>query len=104
MKKWWLIIATVLIAAGLLLPGHTQPSDNTRIILEHTRQTYIAPVCFEQAEPTNWIAEATLGEAEEMNYPPNDTCTEEALAGESEPFLLTFLKNVGIIDKKWDNW
>ncbi|MFC2950269.1 hypothetical protein [Virgibacillus sediminis] len=105
MKKWWIFSGIlIVIGAAFLIPANTQPSDDTRIILEHEQHTYIAPVCFEEAQPSNWISEDTLERAEDLDYPPNDTCTEEALAGVKDPFFISLLKDVGIMDKKWDNW
>lgn len=57
-----LIGAAFLI--GMIIPRETEPSGDTRVILEHTYQTYIAPICFEESDPTNFLEEATFKKAE----------------------------------------
>lgn len=108
-KKWlWPVIAIgiilVAVIAGMVIPKETHPSADTRIILEHTHQTYIAPVCFEDADPTNFLEEATLEKAEDLNYPPHSTCTEQALESEDDRLLTSWLKDLGIMKKTWDEW
>jgi hypothetical protein len=111
-RSLWMVVAgvvVVLIAAGFFIPKETQPSSDTRVILEHSFQTYIAPGqqgCFEQAEPepTNYLEDATLGEALELDYNPHDACTEESLESETEPFIISVLRDIGILSKKWDEW
>lgn len=98
------LLLIVLIIIGFVIPIETLPSRDTRIILEHTYQTYIAPICFEQSNPTNFIEEATLEKAQELNYPPHDACTEEALKAEKDSLFISLLKDMNLIDKKWDNW
>ncbi len=44
----------LLIFITLNIPRDTLPSPDTRIILEHTYQSYIAPTCFEESNPTNF--------------------------------------------------
>lgn len=107
-KKWSLTVMIIgLIGAaliiGMIIPRETQPSADTRIILEHTYQTYIAPICFEASDPTNFLEEATLKKAESLNYPPHSSCTEKALESESDRFIPSLLKEIGIMDKKWDS-
>jgi len=99
-----LAIVIVAIIASLFIPKETKPSANTRIILEHHYHTYIAPKCFEQSEVTNYLEDSTLGKAYELNYEPNDTCTESELASEKDSLFISLLKDIGFISKKWDNW
>ncbi|WP_082818790.1 hypothetical protein [Bhargavaea cecembensis] len=73
-----LLIIVAVVAFNLL---KDDPS-NARVILDHTHKTYIAPSCFEESDPTNFIEESTLGEAEELGYPPHSACTEEALGAQ----------------------
>src|SRR5690554_3625095 len=104
-KKIFLIIPFILIVAvvaSLIIPKETLPSKDTRIILEHTYQTYIAPTCFEKSDPTNNIEDSTLQRAEELNYPPHSDCTEEALKAEKDSLLISILKDLDLIEKKWD--
>lgn len=94
----------LLLLAGYFIPKETKPSANTRIILEHNKGTYIAPRCFEDSNPTNYLGDSTLKEAKELNYEADSPCTEKALKGEKEPFLISLLKDIGLLSKKWDNW
>ncbi|GAB3068362.1 hypothetical protein [Virgibacillus ainsalahensis] len=107
MKKIWftlIILFAAILVASFLIPKETQPSADTRIVLEHSKSTYIAPTCFEQSNPTNWLEDATLEDAGELDYPPEGACTEEAMKGVRDSLFISILKDVGILDKKWDNW
>ncbi|MGM8365042.1 hypothetical protein ACLIBG_06090 [Virgibacillus sp. W0181] len=98
------IIILIIIAAGSLIQKETNPSADTRIILEHTYKTYIAPPCFEQSEATNNIADSDLDEARSLDYKADSTCTEEALNGHKEALFVSLLKDIGLLNKKWDTW
>lgn len=93
-----------LIIVGLIVKTETKPDASTRVILEHNEETYIAPICFEKAEASNYIEETTLERAEALNYEPHSSCTENALASEQNSFIVGLLKDVGILSKKWDDW
>lgn len=97
------LFCTVLLI-GLFIPRETHPSGDTRIILEHTYKTYVAPVCFEESDPTNFLEESTLQKAESLNYDPHSPCTENALESEDDRLIPSLLKQIGIMNKKWDNW
>lgn len=105
MKKtaFIVIIIIVMLAISLLTFRETKPSADTRIILEHTHKTYIAPTCFEDSNPTNFLQESTLEEAQSLNYEPHSTCTKEALMGKKDRFLISILKDIGIVNKEWDD-
>lgn len=106
MKKLLVVIGILIafIIISLIVPKETKPSKNTRIILEHTYQSYIAPTCFEQAEATNYLEDSTLGEARELSYEAHDACTEEALSSVKESLFVSLLKDIGFIQKEWDKW
>lgn len=110
MKKGWFIITVgiiiMLVLLSFLLKGTTHPSPDTRIILERHYKTYIAPPCFEQSdpEPTNFLDETSLEAAKAMNFAPHDACTEEMLQGEKEAWIISLLKNNGILSSKWNEW
>lgn len=72
------LILLVVLAAAAFFIFQDNRSDS-RVILDHHHKTYIAPSCFEESDPTNFIEDSTLGEAEELGYPPHSACTEEAL-------------------------
>ncbi len=106
-KKIWMI-ALVLAAAVLLLfffiPRENTPSPESRVILEHSFRTYIAPSCFEQADATNFLEEATLEQAQELNYPPHSSCTEKAFEGNNDSGFIRLLKELGIMEKESKDW
>lgn len=103
----WLIVTVLLglvILTSFFISRTVQPSLDTRVVLEHTYKTYIAPSCFETAEATNFLEESTLGNAQTLDYKPHSACTEDALEAENNSLFISLLKEIGIIDKKWDNW
>lgn len=108
MKKlllWVIGFIVVVFLISLFIPTTATPPKDTRIILEHTHKTYIAPPCFEQSDPTNNIAESDLETAvEEEGYPAHDACTKEELQAEEDTLGLALLKKIGLMDTKWDAW
>lgn len=103
------MIAIIIIIVGLfilsfIIQKETKPSKKTRIVLEHTYSTYVAPLCFNHADVTNYLGDGTLEEAFELDYEPHDQCTKDALKGEKEILFKSILKDIGIIPKKWDDW
>lgn len=98
-----LLVAGVLIAL-LFLPRDNQPGPSTRVVLEHNYQTYIAPSCFEQANPTNFLEESTLQHARDLNYPPNSECTEKAFQGNNDSRFVSLLKELGVMEKESTDW
>ncbi len=100
-----IIFMGMFFISSFFIPKETKPSPSTRVILEHTYRTYIAPVCFQQSNATNWIEETTLKKAkEEFNYKPHSSCTENALKAEKDRFITSILKDVGVLENKWRNW
>lgn len=97
-------VLIALILLSLVIQKETKPAKNTRIILEHTYQTYVAPVCFEQSDTTNFLEDSTLEVAYEMEFAPHDSCTEEALSGKKESLFVSLLRDIGFIQKEWDKW
>lgn len=94
----------VLVIASFFIPKETVPSSDTRVVLDHTYRSYIAPGCFEESDLTNFLEESTLEQAQKLQYHPHSTCTEDALKPEKGNLFISLLKEVGIINKKWDNW
>ena|SRR5690625_1388904 len=104
-KTLWLTGSFVFILiVSLFIPVNTAPPTDTRIILEHTYEKYIAPPCFEQAGATNFIEEADLEEALELQYAVHDQCTETTLQAEKDSLLIWLLKKIGIVQTEWSNW
>lgn len=103
-RKVLYIIAflVVVIIISFIIPKETTPPDDTRIILEHTYEKYIAPTCFEQANASNFLEEATLKQAHELNYDANDTCTEQFFQSEKDYLFISIMKSIGIISSKWN--
>src|SRR5699024_8329070 len=107
MKKGLLIIGILLI--GLIVVGftfekETKPKDDTRLIIEHTYKTYMSPPCYEEADATNHLEDSDIEMAKQLEYEPNDTCTEEELAPIKEKIIVSFLHDLGILKTEWANW
>ncbi|WP_394120928.1 hypothetical protein [Planococcus donghaensis] len=106
-KKIWIV--ALLLAAFLLLllffiPRENMPAPESRVILEHTFRTYIAPSCFEQADATNFLEESTLEQAKELNYPPHSPCTEKAFEGNQDSGFIRLMKELGVMEKESQDW
>ncbi|TWT04341.1 hypothetical protein FQV26_15490 [Planococcus sp. CPCC 101016] len=109
MKKKRIWMLALLLAAALLLlfffiPRENTPAPESRVILEHSFRTYIAPSCFEQADATNFLEEATLEQAQELNYPPHSSCTEKAFEENNDSGFIRLLKELGIMEKESKDW
>lgn len=104
MKKFIIIGFSILIflVLGFTVKATSYPPDDTRIILEHTHQVYIAPPCFEEANPTNNVDETTLEKAKQTDYEIQAPCTEKMLAGVREPIFINWFKKIGLL--KSTNW
>ncbi len=107
MKKAFLIIGLIIIlglAGGFIFEKETQARDDTRLILEHTYLSYIAPVCFEEADATNFLEDSDLAMAKQLDYRPHDKCTEEALEPTKDKIIISWLKSLGWIETEWSQW
>lgn len=98
------VLLGLLLISSLFLKTTVGPAPDTRIVLEHTYRTHIAPGCFETADPTNFLSESTLADAEERGYEAHSECTEEILKPVENSLFIGTLKKIGILDRKWDNW
>lgn len=106
-KSVWLaaiILTSIALIVSLFLPRENTPSPDTRVVLEHTYRTFIAPSCFEQSNPTNFIEDSTLEKAHELGYPPDTACTEQAFQGNTDSYIIDFLKELGILEKENPDW
>lgn len=107
-KKRWILLSVLIISIGFLiiffLPRDNGPSLTSRVVLEHTYQTYIAPSCFEQENPTNFLEDATLADAEQLGYPPNSDCTREAFEGNRDSMFQIFMKEFEVMEDDKPDW
>ncbi|GIN86016.1 hypothetical protein J6TS2_24020 [Heyndrickxia sporothermodurans] len=86
-----------LVLIGLIIiffyvPIEQTPPGNTRIILDHASRTYIAPPCFEQSNPTNFLEETTLKKAMKTEYKASTSCTIESLSSKKLTLFEGLLK------------
>lgn len=107
MKKTLIFFGIIFL--GVLIVGfgfekETKPRDDTRLILEHTYKTYIAPTCFEDSGATNYLEDSDIAMAKQLGYEPNDECTEEALSPIKEKIIMSFLHELGILQTEWSTW
>lgn len=91
-----LLICTFIIRIPIQAPG------DTRLILEMTHQTYIAPACFEKAEATNNLVESTYARAVKLDLVPESDCTESLMKGKTTLFDAALIK-LGLTKGEW-NW
>ena len=107
MKRVFLIGSFIIIlalAAGFIFEKETEPREDTRLILEHTYLSYIAPVCFEGADATNFLEDSDLAMAKQLDYKPHDKCTEDALEPSKDKVIISWLKSLGWIETEWSQW
>lgn len=104
MKKFIIIGFSILIilVLGFTVKVTSYPPDDKRIILEHTYKSYIAPPCFEEANPTNYLEETTLQQAKQSDYEVQSPCTEKLLEEVSDPIFINWLKKIGVLKSGWD--
>ncbi|MFC0558170.1 hypothetical protein [Halalkalibacter alkalisediminis] len=88
----WLMIAIVLLIGGFIIQVTVMPSDETRVIIDHTQKVYSAPACYDQAGLTNNLEETTLGYAKKLDYMSESNCTDQEFSGEQMPFLLSLFR------------
>lgn len=99
-----IILVSAALIALLFLPRENNPSPDERVVLEHTYRTYIAPSCFEESNPTNFIEDSTLQQARELGYPPDTACTKKAFQGNHDSFFIDFLKELEILENDTPDW
>lgn len=98
------LLALVAAAIWFFMPQENEPSAESRIVLEHTHRTFIAPSCFEESDPTNFLEESTLGRAQELNYPPHSECTEKAFESNRDSPAVQLMKELGLMEKTQTDW
>ncbi len=97
-----LFVLFILIIGALYVPINANPPSDTRMILEHTYKTYIAPPCFGQAEATNNLGESNLGKALELDYKAESSCTEDHLKPVKKPVIQVLAEKIGLVSGNWD--
>lgn len=101
------VLTLALLAIAVIwffMPQDNEPSTESRVVLEHTHRTFIAPSCFEESEPTNFLEESTLGHARELNYPAHTECTEKAFESNQDSPAVRLMKELGLMEKKQTDW
>ncbi|CAG9622686.1 hypothetical protein [Sutcliffiella rhizosphaerae] len=105
MRKLFIYLFGILLVISVIVsivPVTISPSNDTRVILEHNYNTFIAPQCFEQADVTNFLEEATLGKATELGYNEESMCTKEAFKPLQKPIIVKALIKMNLISSPWD--
>ncbi|WP_066175743.1 hypothetical protein [Bacillus marinisedimentorum] len=105
MKKTAAVFAAIIIIviAAVIIPVNAVPPNDTRIILDHDRKTYIAPPCFQNANASNFLEETQLEKALELDgYKPEGTCTSQQLKTEKTSLFQWVLLKTGLTKGKWD--
>lgn len=91
------IVLVLLVVIMFYVPITFNPPGDTRMILDHNTETYIAPPCFESSEATNYLEEATFDSIKEEGYKSGSACTDELLKSENMT-LIEYMTS-----SKW-NW
>lgn len=102
-KKWLIAILgslTLLFILSFMIDTETDPPEDTVVIFEKTKQMYIAPPCFEQANVTNNLAQGPLKKAKKRDYRVQTPCSKKALTPKKEPIMIKLLKSIGILQTK----
>ncbi|WP_017728221.1 hypothetical protein [Halalkalibacterium ligniniphilum] len=98
--KWGMVgLVGLLIIAGLVIQTTATAPSDTRMIVDHTKNVYVSPPCYDDAELTNNLEELTLEGALATGYEPESACTTDSLQGESQPLILSLF---GVGEEKWD--
>ena len=96
------IMLLLLIIFTCVIPFTISPPNDTRIILEHNHQTYIAPSCFQQAEITNFIEDSNLEKAQELGYVMESSCTEANFESVKKPIIWNVFVKLNMIESPWN--
>ncbi|MBP3951177.1 hypothetical protein [Bacillus suaedae] len=88
----WIALASLLVIIGFVIPVNVSPPDDTRIILDHTLKVYSSPACFDQADLTNNLEEATYADALSLGYEGESACTNDELLDEQKSFWFSLFQ------------
>ncbi|MBD2868996.1 hypothetical protein [Paenibacillus arenilitoris] len=94
-----LLIAMVLLL--FVIPWPFRPPADTRLILDHTEEVYIAPPCFEQAGATNYLTESTWSKAKASGYRPESACTSDRLKPVPVSLWNWIRERTGVLPSPW---
>lgn len=100
-KTWWPIMLLAVIGATMLIPITMSPPGSTRVVVDHTLETYIAPLCFDEAEATNHLGEVTWERVSDYGYKPESACTETQLAPQTMLLWQSLAIRLGLINGPW---
>ncbi|MFD0959060.1 hypothetical protein [Paenibacillus chungangensis] len=103
-KKTIIITLTAgLLFAAMFIPISVAPSDEIRIVVDHTNEYFIAPPCFEQAKGlTNHLSDTTLKEALASGYKPESACTAEKVNEKTKTVGYWIGHQLGLVSGDWD--
>ncbi|WP_078553024.1 hypothetical protein [Bacillus alkalicellulosilyticus] len=99
MKRYIILVVgllLILLIASFVIKVTPTAPNQTRMVIDHTYQIYIAPPCFNDAEVTNYLEETTLERALQLDYEPESACTVDALTDEPRALFFYFHPT------KWD--
>ncbi|MCM3749737.1 hypothetical protein M3223_20500 [Paenibacillus pasadenensis] len=84
-----------------IIPFSFEPPGGTRMVADHTNQTYIAPPCFDEANLTNNLAEVDWSWVKESGYKADSACTSDKLATAKETLGEKFAQLLGLSKSPW---
>ncbi|WP_305752412.1 hypothetical protein [Mammaliicoccus sciuri] len=92
-KKYFIITAVIIIVLLLVVafvPFKQNPSSTSRVVVDHFNHKYAFPSCYDYEKASNYIDEVTYKDAQDLKYPPMNTCTEE----KAKPHYKSLLKRL----------
>ncbi|GGI42363.1 hypothetical protein [Mammaliicoccus stepanovicii] len=90
------IVAVVIVILVTVVPFKQAPSSTTRVVVDHYNKKYAFPNCYKYNEASNYLDEVTLQDAEELNYPPMNKCTEDEIKPKYKSLIQRLIESTEI--------
>ncbi|SDS22337.1 hypothetical protein SAMN05444162_0997 [Paenibacillaceae bacterium GAS479] len=91
----------LLAVIVFIIPFSFEPPGDTRMVADRTNKTYIAPPCFDEANPTNNLAEVDWTWVKQSGYKPESSCTSEKLMTAKVTLGEKFTQLLGLSKGRW---
>ncbi|MFZ4450264.1 hypothetical protein [Salibacterium aidingense] len=98
-----MVLFLTAVISGFFIPVQLSAPPDVRVIVDHTNQIYASPPCFNKAQLSNYLQESDYGEAKELDYEPESTCTSASLIEEDVTMNAALLKLAGVMKSKWSD-
>lgn len=102
-KRMALITGIALAALlALFIPISAQPPGETRMVMDETLETYIAPPCFNQAEVTNDLRETDWSAVKQSGYGAESACSAERMMPVKQTLGQLLFQTLGLSKSPWE--